>query len=156
METTRPPLQVVLSVLLTAGGLTFIPLAVLGAAGLVDPRFAAVAFGVTLLAAGADELTGVVVAGWVPLGQWPPGGRPTTARLARLSSLGGGLVFLSTGTLLIGIGFACMPPPVLLAAGAVYLLGFALALLGCRHDSRDKARGGHDDAPPDAADRGRT
>jgi hypothetical protein len=124
----------------------FIPLAVLGAAGLLDPRFAVAAFGAAMLAAGVDELAGVVVARWVPLGQWPPGGRPA-ARMERLSSLGGGLVLVSTGTLLMG--FAWMPAPILVAAGALLAVGFVLALLGCRLDCREMGRDGHDGAPHD-------
>src|SRR5262249_50749211 len=73
--------------LMGAAGVAFALLAVLAAAGLADPRLAAAAFGVAVLAAGADEILGALVAGWVPRGRWrpPPGGR-RAARVGRLSS----------------------------------------------------------------------
>src|SRR5579883_1725262 len=111
-------MQIVLSLLMTAGGLAFALLAVLAVAGLADPRLAGAAFGVAVLAMGVDELAGALVAGWVPRGRWqpPPGGRPA-ARVGRLLSLGAGLGLVSTGVVFIGV--AWMPRPVLLMAVAV-------------------------------------
>ena len=132
-------LQTVLSLLMAAGAVAFALLAVLAAAGLADPRLAGAAFGVAVLAMGVDELAGAVVAGWVPRGRWqtPPGGRPT-ARAGRLSSLGAGLVLVSTGVVFIGV--AWMPRPVLLAAVAVFVVGFALLLVGS-YDRRQAEAG---------------
>src|SRR4051794_4104742 len=87
--------------LIGAAGVAFALLAVLAATGLADPRLAAAAFGVALLAAGADGVAGGLVAGW-PRGWWEPpaGGRPAV-REGRLPSLGWGLVLVSAGALLI-------------------------------------------------------
>ena len=50
--------------LMGAAGVALAHLAVLAAAGLADPRLAAAAFGVALLAMGADELAGALAADW--------------------------------------------------------------------------------------------
>src|SRR5579885_1978826 len=130
-------LQTVLSLLMAAGAVAFALLAALAAAGRADLRLAAAAFGVAMLAMGVDELAGALVAGWVPRG------RPPTARVGRLVSLGAGLVLVSTGVVLIGL--AWLPRPVLLVAVAVFVAGFALLLVGS-HDRRrtEAARGGPD------------
>jgi hypothetical protein len=146
--------QTVLSLLMAAGAVAFALLAVLAAAGLADPRLAGAAFGVAVLAIGVDELAGVVVAGWVPRGRWQPpqGGRPT-ARVGRLLSLGAGLALVSTGVVFTGV--AWMPRPVLLVAVAVFVVGFALLLVGSYDRRRAEAARGGPDAEPDAApDRG--
>lgn len=92
-------LQAVLSRLMAAAGLAFVLLAVLAGAGLADPRLAAAAFGVAVLAAGADEVAGALVAGWVPRGRWrpaaggPPGGPGGAAGAPRVrprDRVGGG------------------------------------------------------------------
>jgi hypothetical protein len=80
-----------------------------------------------------------------------PGGRPG-ARAGRLSSLGAGLVLGSTGA--VSIGFAWVPRPVLLAAVAVFVAGFALLLAGSYDRRRaEAARGGPNAEPGGAADR---
>jgi hypothetical protein len=50
-------LRVVILLLITGGGLAFAVLAVRAATGRAGPRFAAAAFGVALLAAGASGLS---------------------------------------------------------------------------------------------------
>jgi hypothetical protein len=138
--------------LMAAGGAAFVLLAVPAAAGLAGPRLAVAAFGVAMLAAGADGVAGALVADW-PRGWWqpPPGGRPAV-RVGRLSSLGGGLVLGSAGALLIGLDR--VPPPARLVAVAVLVVGLALALVGGPSDRRraDAARGGPDAEPSAAAD----
>src|SRR5438046_2346687 len=110
--------------LMAAGGVAFAVLAVLAAAGLADPRLAAVAFGVALIAMGADELAG--------------------ARAGRLSSLGWGLVLVSAGALLIALDR--VPLTARLVGVAVFAAGFALGLVGQSYDRRraEAARGGPD------------
>jgi hypothetical protein len=136
-----------------AAGMTFALLAVLAATGLADPRLAAAAFGLALLAAGADGVAGALVAGW-PREPWapPPGGRPV--RAGRLSSLVWGLVLGSVGALLIGLDR--VPQPSRLVAGAVAVVGLALTLVGQSYDRRrvEAARGGPDAEPPAAPARG--
>lgn len=143
--------HVMLSLLIATAGLAFVFLALLAAAGLVDPRFAAVAFGIAALDAGVDEVAGALVAGWAPLGRWPAGGRPE-ARLGWLGSLGFGVVLVSTGVVLIGL--AWMPQPVLLVAVAVFVAGFALLIGGSYDRGRAASARGSPDAQPSApADR---
>src|SRR5439155_21171318 len=88
-----------------------------------------------------------------PRGWWtpPPGGRPAV-RAGRLSSLGSGLLIGSVGALLIGLDR--VPPPARLVAGAVSVVGLALALVGGSYDRRraEAARGGPDAEPSAAAD----
>src|SRR5205823_2405131 len=115
-------------------------------------RLADAAFGVALLAVGADGVAGALVADW-PRGWWKslPGGRPTV-RVGRLSSLGWGLLFGSVGALLIGLDR--VPLPARLVALAVSVVGLALGLVGGFYDRRraEAARGGPDAEPSAAAD----
>ncbi len=140
--------------LMAAAGLAFALLAVLAAAGLADPRLAAAAFGVALLSAGADELAGDRGADWAR-GWWtPPAGGGPVGREGRLSSLGWGLSLVSAGALLIGLDR--VPLTARLVGVAVFVVGFALGLVGQSYDRRRAAaaRGGPDAEPSAAADRG--
>ena len=140
--------------LMATGGAAFVLLVVLATAGLADPRLAAAAFGVALLAMGADELAGARAADWPRgWGEPPAGGRPAV-REGRLSSLGWGLVLVSAGALLIGLDR--VPLTARLVALAVFVVGFALGLVGQSYDRRraEAARGGPDAEPGAAADRG--
>ncbi len=147
-------LRVVLKLLMSAGAVAFGVLAVLAAAGRVDPRLGAAVFGVTLLAVGADEAAGALIADW-PRGWWEPpaGGRPGV-REGRLSSLGWGLVLVSAGALLIGLDR--VPLTARLVGVAVFVGGVVLGLVGQSCDRRRAAaaRGGPDAEPSAAADRG--
>jgi hypothetical protein len=144
--------QVVIRVVTAAGAVAFALLGVLAAAGLADPRFAAAAFGVALLAVGADEVAGALVAGWPRGRRGPPAGGRPPLREGRLSSLGWGLSLVSAGSLLIGLDR--VPVTARLAAVAVFVAGFALGVVGQSYDRRraEAARGGPDADPPAAAD----
>jgi hypothetical protein len=124
-------LRIVILLLISVGGLSFAVLAVLAATGLADPRFAAAAFGVALLAAGANDIADVLIADWVSVALPPPPGDPPAGRL---SSLGAGLVLVSTGMLLIGLDH--VPLATRWAEVWVFLLGFALILVGQSVDRR--------------------
>ena len=139
---------------MAAGAVAFALLAVLAAAGLADPRLAAAACGVTWLAMGADELAGALIADWAR-GRWtPPAGGGPAVREGRLSSLGWGLVLVSAGALLIGLDR--VPLTARLVGVAVFVVGFALGLVGQSYDRRRAAaaRGGPDAEQSAAADRG--
>jgi hypothetical protein len=133
--------------LMGAGAVAFAILAVLAAAGLADPRLAAAAFGVALLAGGVDGVAGALVPDW-PRGWEPPAAGRPAVRVGRLSSLGGGLALVSAGALLIGLDR--VPLTARWAAVAVFMTGSALALVGGSSDRRraGAARGGPDTEPP--------
>ncbi|MFL5241069.1 MAG: hypothetical protein ACJ8FY_03090 [Gemmataceae bacterium] len=136
---------------MAAASAAFVVLAVLGATGRANPRLAAAAFGVAVVAAGASEIAGAVVADWprVALNS-PPGSRPVPA--GRLSSLGSGLLLGSWGALLIGLDG--VPLPARLAAVALLMVGLVLALVGQSQDRRraEAARGSPATEQPAATD----
>jgi hypothetical protein len=136
-------LQTVFLLLVSTGGVAFAILAVLAATGLADPRLGAAAFGVTLLAAGADEIAGALVTDWVRRPWKLSPGR-------RLSAIGAGLVLGSAGEQMIALDR--VPLPARLAAVAVFVVGFVLILAGQVYERRraEAARGGPG-AEPDAA-----
>jgi hypothetical protein len=124
-------LRIVILLLISVGGLSFAVLAVLAATGPADPRFAAAAFGVALLAAGANEIADVLVADWMSVALPPP---PGDRSPGRLSSFGAGLVLVSVGGLMIGLDR--VPLAIRWAAVAVIVLGFAFILVGQSVDRR--------------------
>ena len=135
-------LRGVIFILMSASCAAFVLLVVLAAAGLVDPRLAAAAFGTAYLTVGADGVAGALVADWPRVPWNPPPGRPTVPA-GRQSSLGFGLSIGPLGALLIGLDR--MPPPARLVAVAVFVVGLVLAVVGQSGDwRRDEAaaRGG--------------
>ncbi len=127
-------LQVGFKLVMTVACAAFFPLAVLAAAGLADPRFASAAFGVAMLAVGADGIAGALVAEW-PRGWWePPANDRPAVWIGRLSSLGSGLLIASAGVLLIGLDQ--VPLTARLVGSVVFLVGFALLLVGGYYDRR--------------------
>jgi hypothetical protein len=126
-------LRVVIFVPMVTALAAFVLLVVLGMAGLADPRLAAAAFGIAVLAASAHQIAGALGADWASP-EWtpPPAARPV--RAGRLSYLGSGLLLGSWGALLIGIGR--VPLPARLVALAGMAVGLALALVGVSYDRR--------------------
>ena len=144
-------LRVVIFLPMATAGAAFVLLVVLVTAGLADPRLAAAAFGVAVLAASAHEFAGALVADWASPG-WtpPPGSRPI--RAGRLSYLGSGLLLGSWGALLIGLGRVPLPARLVALAGIV--VGLALALVGESYDRRRaEAARGVPDAEPSSSGR---
>ncbi len=139
--------------LMGVAGVSFGILAILAAAGLADPRFAAVAFGIAMLAAGVDGIAGATVAGW-PREPWAASSGSRAAPPGWMSSLGYGFVLVATG--MVFITFDWVPRAVLLGPGAMFVVGLAFTLVGQYHDERraEMARGGPDAAASPAADGG--
>lgn len=133
MSKSAKKLRDVIFLLMAAAGGAFVLLAGLAASGLADRRLAAVAIGITLLAAGGDGVAGALVADWERVGWKPPTGRPTVPA-GRLSSLGFGLLMGSVGILLIGLDRVLLPAR--LVALAVAAVGFLFTLVGQSHDWR--------------------
>jgi hypothetical protein len=119
--------------LMGAAAAAFVLLAVLAAAGLTDPRYAAAAFGIVFLAVGADGVAGALVADWPRVGWKPPPGRPTFPA-GRLSSLGFGLTIGSVGMLLIGNDQVPQSARLVVLVG--FAAGFVLTLVGQSYDWR--------------------
>ena len=126
-------LRVVIFVPMVTALAAFVLLVVLGMAGLVDPRLAAAAFGIAVLAASAHQIAGALGADWSSP-EWtpPPAARPV--RAGRLSYIGSGLLLGAWGALMIGLDR--VPLPARLVAVAVLVVGLVLAMVGESHDRR--------------------
>jgi hypothetical protein len=99
----------------------------------------ALSLGIALAALGLDGICGALMPRWERPWWKPPGSRPPTVRVGRLSSFGFGIMFGAVGMSFLGYG--SLPGPAILALVGAFLVGCALALVGGKYDSRRAKEG---------------